>query len=179
MAKNEAEEIRVESDNMEEDFSTSFDDEVVEEESLHVINKLVDELKTHENIHANVFGKILKLDLNYSKTILKTTSDMALDEFGLVYSGYVFGAADYAAAIAVNETNMIIIGSRISFLAPAKVGDLIEFEAKSKFDDSRKREIRVLGYINEVKVFEGIFHAVILAQHIFKTKIKNINRSYK
>ena len=104
---------------------------------------------------------------------------MVLDDLGLIHSGFIFGAADYAAAVAVNEPNVVIIGSRSKFLAPAKIDDLIEFEAKAKFEDSRKREIKVSGFINDIKVYEGLFQAVVLEQHIFKTKIKNAGRSYR
>jgi len=67
---------------------------------------------------------------------------MVFVELGLVHSGSIFSSADYAAAAAVNEENMIIIGAKTSFLAPAKIGDLIELEAKAKFEDSRKTHLQ-------------------------------------
>ncbi len=170
-------EINIEDENTEEDFSNAFGDE--EEESLHEIDEKKEDLKTHEKIRSSLCGTILKLDTGYSKTTLQTTKDMVLDDLGLIHSGFIFGAADYAAAVAVNEPNIVIIGSRSKFLAPAKVDDLIEFEANAKFEDSRKREIKVSGFINEIKIYEGLFQAVVLEQHIFKTKIKNAERSYR
>ena len=172
-----AEEV-VQEINIEEDFSNAFGDDE-EGESLHSIDEIKEDLKTHSKVRSNLCGTILKLDAGYAKTTLQTTKDMILDDLGLIHSGFIFGAADYAAAVAVNEPNLVIIGSRSKFLAPAKIEDLIEFEAKAKFEDSRKREIKVSGFINEVKVYEGIFQAVVLEQHIFKTKIKNVSRSYR
>ncbi len=171
-----AKEIHIENESDEEDFSNAFDDE--KKESIDETDQVKENLRTHKRIQTNLCGVIVKLSSNYAKTTLQTTKDMVLDKLGLVHSGFVAGAADYAAAVAVNEPNIVIIGSRSSFLAPAKLDDLIEFEAKVKFEDSRKREIKVLGCINEVKVYEGVFQAVVLEQHIFKTKIKNVNRSY-
>ena len=178
MAEEAVQEISIENENIEEDFSNAFGNEE-EGESLHSMNDKKEDLKTHTKIRSNLCGTILKLDTGYSKTTLITTKEMILDDLGLIHSGFIFGAADYAAAVAVNEPNLVIIGSRSKFLAPAKIDDLIEFEAKAKFEDSRKREIKVSGFINEIKVYEGIFQAVVLEQHIFKTKIKNVNRSYR
>ncbi len=177
MAEDVVQEINIENDNTEEDFSNAFTDED-ESESLDNIDQKKEDLKTHDKIRTNLCGTIIKLDSGYSKTTLQTTKEMVLDDLGLIHSGFIYGAADYAAAVAVNEPNIIIIGSRSSFLAPAKLDDLIEYEAKAKFEDSRKREIKVTAHINEIKVYEGIFHAVVLEKHIFKTKIKNVDRSY-
>ncbi|WP_156928228.1 hotdog domain-containing protein [Sulfurospirillum arcachonense] len=162
----------------EENFDDAFD-ENEEETSLHAIDDKKENLQTHGKIKSNLCGTIISLEAGYSKTTLLTTKEMIVDELGLIHSGFIFGAADYAAAVAVNEPNVVIIGSRSKFLAPAKLDDLVEFEAKAKFEDSRKREIKVMGFINEIKIYEGIFHAIVLEQHIFKTKIKNADRSYK
>ncbi len=171
-------EINIENGNIEEDFSAAFNNHEDEATSLNISNNKKKDLKTHSKIRTNLCGTIVKLDSGYSKTTLQTTKDMILDNLGLIHSGFIFGAADYAAAVAVNEFNVIIIGSRSQFLAPAKIDDLIEFEAKAKFEDSRKREIAVTAHINEIKIYEGVFQAVVLEQHIFKTKIKNAGRSY-
>lgn len=160
----------------EEDFENEFDND--DNISLHLINDNKENLKTHEKLKSNLCGMIMELEKGYSKTSLQTTKEMALDELGLIHSGFIFSAADYAAAVAVNEPNVVIIGSRSKYLAPAKLNDIIIFEAKAKFEESRKREIKVTGSINEIKVYEGIFQAVVLEQHIFKTKIKNVKRKY-
>ncbi|MBL0686922.1 MAG: PaaI family thioesterase [Sulfurospirillum sp.] len=150
-------------------FDSTDEDEL---ESYDLVNEKNNDLKTHEKIKINLCGNIIELDSGYSKTTLQTTQDMVLDDLGLIHSGFIFGAADYAAAIAVNEANFIVIDSRSQFLAPAKLNDLIEFEATAKFENSRKREIKVIANINEIKIFEGIFHAVILEEHILKRKAK-------
>lgn len=157
-----------------------FNQELLEDDSksLYVDDTKVEDLKTHNRIRANLCGTILELIPGQAKTTLQTIDSMSVDDLGLVHSGFIFGAADYAAAAAINEENVVIIGSRSKFLAPAKVNDLIEFEAKAKFEDSRKREIRVNGYINDIKVFEGTFQAVVLEHHILKTNIKHLHREH-
>ncbi|NLM98884.1 MAG: PaaI family thioesterase [Campylobacteraceae bacterium] len=159
----------------EEDFSETFETETV---ALHPEKEFDELLRTHRSAKSGLLGGLISLEKGYSKVTFQTTNEMSIDELGLVHSGFIFASADYAAATAVNEENTVIIGSRVSFLAPAKVGDLIEFEAKAKFEDSRKREISVVGKINDIKIFDGLFHAVVLDKHIFKVKIKNVDRKY-
>lgn len=160
---------------IEEDFENEFSSDE-NEETLHEVDTEKEDLRTHLKIRRNLCGTIIAFEQGYAKITLQTTNEMLVDEFGLVHSGFVFSAADYAAAVAVNEENVVIIGSRVKFLAPAKVNDLIEFEAHAKFEDTRKREIKVNGYINDIRVFEGFFQAVVLERHILKTKIKQLHR---
>lgn len=159
---------------IEEDFSTEMPSE--DGVALHGVDVMQERLRTHKRVKNTLSGNVIELEKGYAKVNLQTTEEMTIDELGLIHSGFIFTGADFAAAAAVNESNLVIIGSRTSFLAPAKLGDLVEYEAKAKFEDSRKREINVVGKIKEIKVFEGTFHAVVLDKHIFKIKIKNANR---
>lgn len=159
-----------------EDFSSSLED--ANNTLSQGTESFADVLNTHQRTNSDLSGRVMAIEKNFAKVNLLTTHEMTTDELGLVHSGFIFSAADHAAAIAINEHNTVIIGSKVSFLAPAKVGDMVEYEAKVKFEDSRKREISVIGKINEVKVFQGVFYAVVLEKHIFKTKIKNVKRSY-
>lgn len=162
------------------DNTSNFEDEleVSDDLSLDSSNFLNDDIKTHQKIKSTLVGNLVELAKNTSKVVLQTTNEMSVDEFGLVHSGFLFGSAEYAAVAAVNEPNVVIIGCRSKFFAPAKVGDLINFEAKGRFEDARKREIKVVGMINEIKVFEGIFQAVLLERHILQTKIDELQASF-
>jgi acyl-coenzyme A thioesterase PaaI-like protein len=153
----------------------SFEDDAESaEELLNDATFLNDELKSHGKMKSTFAGNLVELKKNSAKVILQTTNEMVVDEFGLIHSGFIFASAEYAAISAVNEENLVIIGCRSKFFAPAKVGDLITFEAKGRFEEARKREIKVIGMINEIKVFEGIFQAVILEHHILQTKIDEL-----
>ena len=158
--------------NMEDDIDLHDD---ISEESATFLN---DELKTHVKVKSTLVGNLTELNKNTSKVVLQTTNEMSVDEFGLIHSGFIFGSAEYAAVAAVNEANVVIIGCRSKFYAPAKVGDLITFDAKGRFEEARKREIKVIGMINEIKVFEGIFQAIILERHILQTKIDELQASF-
>ncbi len=133
-----------------------------------------DELLSHAKIKSSLVGNISELKKSYAKVILETTTDMAVDDFGLVHSGFIFGSAEYAAVASINQENVVVIACRSKFFAPAKVGNTIEFEAKGRFEDARKREVKVIGKINDIKVFEGIFQAVLLENHILKTKMDEL-----
>lgn len=162
------------------DNTSNFEDEleISDDISLDSSNFLNDDIKTHSKIKSTLVGNLVELAKNTSKVVLQTTNEMSVDEFGLVHSGFIFGSAEYAAVAAVNEANVVVIGCRSKFFAPAKVGDLISFEAKGRFEDARKREIKVIGMINEIKVFEGIFQAVLLERHILQTKIDELQASF-
>ncbi|AHJ13182.1 PaaI family thioesterase [Sulfurospirillum multivorans] len=175
MAKNNAGLVKDMIDN-----TTNFEDdlELLDDTSLDSANFLNDDLKTHLKIKSTLVGNLVAMSKNSSKVVLQTTHDMSVDEFGLIHSGFLFGSAEYAAVAAVNEPNVVVIGCRSKFFAPAKVGDLITFEAKGRFEDARKREIKVIGMINEIKVFEGLFQAVLLERHILQTKIDELQASF-
>ncbi len=136
-----------------------------------------DELLTHTKIKSTLVGNIVQLQKGYTRVLLEPTYEMVVDDFGLIHSGFLFGSAEYAAIACINEENVVIIASSCKFFAPAKLGNTIEFEAKSITSNARKREVTVIGTINHIKIFEATFQAVILENHIFKTKIDELHSS--
>lgn len=139
-------------------------------------NPLRNELKTSPNIKIALSGVVTELKKNKAKTRLFTSDEMVCDADGLIHSGFIISAANYAALAAINETYAITINSRINLFAPTKLGDVVEFEASAHFDESRKREVRVVGWIKDIKVFEGTFSLVVLEEHIFLAQKKNIQK---
>lgn len=154
------------------------DSETSEDTLLESTNFLNEELITHTKIKNTLVGNLTEFKKGFAKVVLQTTSDMVVDEFGLIHSGFIFGSAEYAAVASINEENVIVIGCRAKFFAPAKLGNFIEFEAKGRFEEARKREIKVIGKINDIKVFEGIFHAVLLEKHILQTKPDELQANF-
>jgi acyl-CoA thioesterase len=134
-------------------------------------------LKTHTKIKKYLSGDIISLKENYAEVKLRCTKEMAVDDMGLIHGGFTFSAADFAAMAAVNDPYVVLIGAVSKFLAPVKVGDIVTFEAYAKFEDARKREVDVTGSINDIKVFEGKFDAVILPEHVLKLKLKKVRKN--
>ncbi|EAI3905750.1 MULTISPECIES: hypothetical protein [Campylobacter] len=143
-------------------------EELIDPEEL---NRIKSELITCPGINNTLAGSISHIEKNFAKGILITTHDMAVDELGLVHSGFVFNAANYIAQAAINKEFSVLIGSRSFFYAPLKVGDILNLEASALFsDDSRKREVKVAGFVNEIKIFDASFQVITTDDHIFKLK---------
>lgn len=144
-----------------------------EQDGEHVVlpedeNPFRNELKTSPNIKLNLSGVVTKLEPGHAKTLFHTHVDMVGDGEGLIHSGFVFSAANYAALASINEVHSVVISSRINFFAPTRLGETIEFDASAHFNESKKREVRVVGKTKDIKVFEGVFQVVVLDDHIFK-----------
>jgi|GEM_PF-117442 acyl-CoA thioesterase len=128
-------------------------------------------LKTHLKINPGLCGNLVKIDDNYAEVELVTTPDMSVDTHNLVHGGFTFGAADFCAMAAVNDPYVVLVNSNCKFLAPVKVGDKIVFKGKQLHQDSRKREIEVEGFLNDIKILEGRFMAVVLEKHVLSLKL--------
>ncbi|AQW87627.1 acyl-CoA thioesterase [Campylobacter pinnipediorum subsp. caledonicus] len=139
-------------------------------------NPFRNELKTSSAIKLNLSGVVTELKKSYAKTKLFTIEEMVSDNEGLIHSGFVFSAANYAALTSINEEYCVSISARINFFGPVRLGDIVEFEAQAYFDESRKRDVRVTGKVREIKVFEGTFQAVVLEEHVFLAQQKNIQK---
>jgi acyl-coenzyme A thioesterase PaaI-like protein len=134
------------------------------------MNNLEIELKTHKK-YQQKYGKLIELKEDYAKVILEATEEMAVDEYGLVHGGFTFSAADFCAMATINEPYVVLVRSQSEFLAPVKVGDNVIFESEIMMKDKRKWEVKVIGKIDDIKVYEGIFGCVILDKHVLKKKI--------
>lgn len=147
-------------------------DETIENnEKIATKSEESDFLVTHENINHALCGDIKTFKVGYAEVVLATTQDMAVDELGLIHGGFIFGAADFAAMVAVNQKNVVLAASNCQFLAPAKVGDTVIFYAKVQQKDGRKRNVEVEAFLHDVKIFTGLFRAVITDRHVLKLKL--------
>lgn len=128
-------------------------------------------LQTHESISQGLCGEIIKLERGYVETRLITTPDMIADSLGLIHGGFVFSAADYAAMAAVNERNVVLVGSDCQFLSPVKFHDEVNFIARVRHKEGKKRNVHVEAFVLDIKVFEGEFKTVVTEKHILKLKL--------
>ena len=86
-------------------------------------------IQTHEKINQNLCGEIVKIEAGYVELRLTTLPEMVADEIGLIHGGFIFSAADYAAMLAVNERNVVLVASDCQFLSPVKFHDEVNFVA--------------------------------------------------
>jgi len=128
-------------------------------------------LQTHESISEDLCGEIQKLEAGQVEIELVTTQDMVADDMGLIHGGFIFGSADYAAMVAVNERNVVLVASECEFLAPVKLGDVVNITAKVRQKEGRKRNVEVEAHVLDIKVFAGLFKTVITERHVLKLNL--------
>jgi len=128
-------------------------------------------ISTHKRINQNLNGEVIKLERGYVEVRLETISEMLADDVGLIHGGFIFCAADYAAMLAVNEPNVVLVGSDCQFLSPVKFHDVVNVVARVRHKEGRKRNIHVQAFVLDIKVFEGEFKTVITERHVLKLKL--------
>jgi len=141
-----------------EDLEITSDTESTEEVLVH----------THERINQHICGEIILIEDGYVELLLVTQPEMVADDIGLVHGGFIFNSADYAAMLAVNQHNVVLVASDCQFLSPVKFHDEVKFIAKVRHKEGRKRNVHVKGYVLDIKVFEGEFKTVVTDRHVLK-----------
>ena len=81
--------------------------------------------QTHLSIDPRLCGAPVTLSPGQATVQFVATAQMAVDEHGLVHGGFVFGLADHAAMLAVNDPNVVLGAADTRFLAPVRVGDVV------------------------------------------------------
>lgn len=123
-------------------------------------------------IDTSVCGELTSLSKNSAQSIFVPKESMISDE-NMIHSGFVFNAASYVALCAINKRNSIIIGSEVKFFAPIELGHQIVFQANIVQNESKKTEVKVEGFLLDIKVFDGVFYVVIFDKKLFKIKLKD------
>ena len=124
------------------------------------------QLQTHLEIDTSLCGKVTKLDSGYAEVLLHTTQQMAVDGYGLVHGGFVFGAADLSAMSAVNDPYVVLGASESRFTAPVRRGDVVVCKARVVGGKGKKREVDVQAFVENTLVFEGRFTTFVLDTHV-------------
>jgi uncharacterized protein (TIGR00369 family) len=130
------------------------------------------EARTHLSIAARRTGAPRELREGYSRVELATADEMRADERGLVHGGFVFGLADYAAMLAVNDPNVVLGSAQARFLKPVVSGEGLAAEATVVERDGRKRIVAVDVERDGELVFRGEFVCFVPDEHI----LDRINR---
>jgi uncharacterized protein (TIGR00369 family) len=123
-------------------------------------------IHTHQKIDQDLCGVPLIVENSYSKVQLQLSHNMAVDDFGLIHGGFVFGLADYAAMIAVNDPNVVLGAAEVKFLKPVKVGQSLVAEATVADESGKKRLVTVVVKRGDDDILEGTFSCFVLDQHV-------------
>jgi len=125
-------------------------------------------IDTHRQIDQNLCGTPLFVEDGQSRVELVTTDRMAVDEAGLVHGGFIFGAADYAAMIAVNHPHVVLGASDVKFLKPVRVGETVIAQARVQEVKGKKYWVSVSASKDDVEVFQGMFTCFVLDKHVLE-----------
>lgn len=125
-------------------------------------------IDTHRQIDQNLCGTPLFVEDGQSRVELVTTDRMAVDEAGLVHGGFIFGAADYAAMIAVNHPHVVLGASDVKFLKPVRVGETVIAQARVQEVKGKKYWVSVSVSKDDVEVFQGMFTCFVLDKHVLE-----------
>jgi acyl-coenzyme A thioesterase PaaI-like protein len=121
---------------------------------------------THLSISPALCGVPSDLGEGTATVTLITTPQLAADDRGLVHGGFVFGQADYAAMLAVNDPNVVLGAAETRFTAPVSVGQVVVARASRVASRGRKHTVEVVASVGEDVVFTGTFTTFVLDGHV-------------
>lgn len=121
---------------------------------------------THGAIHPDWVGTVVEAADGTATCALLTRAEMAADDRGLVHGGFVFGLADYAAMVAVNDPNVVLGAAETRFVAPVRVGERVVAVARVGTASGRKRLVEVVARVGDRDVLAGTFTAFVLDRHV-------------
>ncbi len=128
------------------------------------------EPRTHLAIDAAWCGTPVDLREGSAEVELLTLPAMAADEHGLVHGGFVFGLADYAVMLAVNEPNVVLAGAEVTFLQPVRVGERLLAIAAVGDVEGRKHRVHCAVRGAAGDVLQGRFTCVVTRQHVLEPR---------
>lgn len=113
-------------------------------------------------------GRVAELAEGSAVVVLETSDAMVVDAQRLVHGGFVFGVADYAAMLAVNDPNVVLGSAHTRFLRPVRGGASVIARAKVTATNDRKHEVEVEASVGSERVFEGTFVCFVPEQHVLE-----------
>jgi acyl-coenzyme A thioesterase PaaI-like protein len=126
--------------------------------------------RTHLATDTTLCGMPVELSEGKAVVALDATRAMAVDDRGLIHGGFIFGAADYAAMLAVNDPNVVLGAADVTFVAPVRVGDKVVATAEVTGEKGKKRSVQAIARVGDTMVFEGSFACFVLDRHVLDPK---------
>jgi len=126
--------------------------------------------ETHRDLSPRLCGTLERLEPDRATVGWTAVPETAADATGLVHGGFIFGVADHAAMLAVNEPTVVLGSAEVRFSRPVRVGERLLARAVVTERAGRKRiaEVTVvsLGEGGEVPVFSGRFTCLVPDRHV-------------
>lgn len=124
------------------------------------------DIRTHERIDRGLCGTPMALAPGMAAVELEATAAMAADGHGLVHGGFVFGLADHAAMLAVNEPNVVLVSAETKFLRPVRPGERLRAEARVARAAPPRYTVTCTVSRDGEAVFEGSFNCHVTRRHV-------------
>ncbi len=121
---------------------------------------------THQRIDPGLCGRPETLEPGLARVAFTALPAMAADDRGLVHGGFVFGLADYAAMLAINDPNVVLGAAEVRFAAPVVVGEALLAEARLTETAGKKRLVAVTVRRGGDTVFTGTFTCFVPDKHV-------------
>jgi acyl-coenzyme A thioesterase PaaI-like protein len=121
---------------------------------------------THLAIDRRLVGEPVEIGEGRATAALVTLPEMAVDDRGLVHGGFVFGLADHAAMLAVNDPNVVLGGAEVRFSKPVRVGERLTASAVVEQTEGRRSLVRVEVLRDGQAVMAGTFSCFTLDRHV-------------
>lgn len=130
------------------------------------------QIRTHHALDRPLCGEPVSVAPGAAEVALVATPEMAADERGLVHGGFVFGLADHAAMLAVNEPNVVLVRAEARFVAPVAVGDRLTARARvDGFGPGGTRPVvETEVTVGEREVFRGTFQCAVPGRHVLEPR---------
>lgn len=125
-------------------------------------------LRTHARIDQALCGAPRTLAPGTAEVELVLTEPMRVDDTGLVHGGFLFGLADHAAMLAVNEPTVVLADASMKFLAPSVVGETLRACARVSESAGKRRAVTVEVLCGDKKVAEGSFSCAVPSRHVLQ-----------
>ena len=123
---------------------------------------------THQKIDRQLCGRPVSVESGTSRVEMSTSTNMVVDDTGLVHGGFIFGLADHAAMIAVNHPNVVLGAAEVKFLKPVKTGETLQAEARVDNRSGKKHIVSTTVTREGDTVFEGSFTCFVLERHVLE-----------
>ena len=123
-------------------------------------------IETHQHIDPVLCGSPVSIGQGRAEVRLTMSSVMRADAHGLVHGGFVFGLADYAAMLAVNDPNVVLGSAQTRFVSPVRDGETVVARARRTDVSGRKHTIEVIATVADRVVMSGTFTTFVLDAHV-------------
>ena len=124
------------------------------------------DIRTHQLLDAGLCGRPTELSPGRAVVQLHTTDAMRADDSGLVHGGFVFGLADHAAMLAVNEPTVVLGSAEVRFSAPVVAGAIVVATAERIEHTGNKHVVQTEAHCAGARVFEGRFVCFVPERHV-------------